>query len=132
MLGGYGRDGFFAHGGGAEEDRGNGGEVVLFEEGLILDHGDHDGRDEVEGIDLEALDCFEERFEREAGEVDDVVAAVDGEMADQDTGVDVGLGEETEDHFRVLRGVGESGALDVTTRFLKGGYLEDVGDYIAV
>ena len=102
------------------------------EERLVFYHGDHDGWDKIEGVDLEALDCFEERFERKAGEVDYVVAAIDGEMADQDTGVDVGLGEETEDHFGVVRGVGESDALDVPTRFLEAGYLEDVGDDVAM
>ena len=118
--------GFFAEWGGAGEDHLYGLEVEFVEDGLVLDHGDDDGRHDVECVDLVFRDRLEVVGEVEFGEDDHLVAAVGRGVADDDQAVDVGLWEEAEGDVLVVP------ADLVAEGFVVGGDLHRVGDHVAV
>lgn len=69
---------------GAREDCAHRGEVVFGADALRIDHGDDDGRDEVQGVDLVLLDGVEVGLHLELREDDDLVAPVCGAQVDND------------------------------------------------
>ena len=118
--------GFLAERGGAGEDHFHRLQVEFVEDGLVLDHGDDDGRHDVERVDLVFRDGLEIVGEVELGQDDDLVAAVGRGVADDDKAVDVGLREEAEGDVLVVS------ADLVAERFVVGGDLHCVGDHVAV
>ena len=104
----------------------DGAEVEFREDIPVLDHGDDDGRDDVQGVDVELGDAGQVLLDVEFREHDHLVAAEDAGLADDDEAVDVGLGEQAQRDFEVV------GALFVAFDGVVGRDLERVGDDVAV
>lgn len=114
---------------GAGEDVLHGAEVELSEHLWVVDHGDDDRWDEVEGVELELRDGGQVGCHLELWEDDDLVAAVGGGEGDDDEAVDVREWEKTEADVHVWKPVL---ALAFARVLLVKADLEDVVDAVAV
>lgn len=92
---------------------------------LVGSHVDEDRGRDIELLNLEALESCEVGVELEAGEQDDLVAAVLAEEGDECEGVDVAEGQNAEGHL------GGDTELEARDSFEYGG-LENVGYDVAV
>src|SRR5271156_1854167 len=84
------------------EDSPHGRQVVLLEQMLILHHGDDDGRDDVEGVNLVLGDRLEIVLQVKLWEDDDLVTTEDGGHAHNDKPVNMAVWKQAKRDFSVI------------------------------